>query len=235
MNDIFTTVRKKIPNEKADLSIEGVEIYFTNKKEGVKLLFALFVHGVSGNADSLLFVAECIAEYCIGCYGGIPGTDLYRSHYTSRLSEPDSVLAYVKTLDYVYTYRIFLVSESYGGLGASLSAARHGGKSAEFALVSTGLSDSMLELGDAQGYMTQYDTKDACALVKEYSCVVIVMCETQDQAFGNGRAQAALYTERDKEARAEFYELKAGHGFCAYTQESRERAYDLLTKLIFAQ
>ena len=224
-----------VHNDLTDRNIYAVQTYPSSLEADQKIPVIIYVHGGSGEATSFQNIYRELAEYDIAgfsfeCCGGnsnnpkSDGAELFSSHYTSRMSDLDSVIARVKQLDYVDKDSIYLFGESYGGIVVSLSAARHS-EIAGVILVSTGLQQQMMgEPEDKSSYIASYDCENAFEEIKKYGGDVICFNGQNDEtgAHDAGLAQMNIYKERGT-GRADFYSLEnSGHSYAAFSAEAKQ-------------
>lgn len=220
-------------NEITGRHIYSVETKPTGLSEGEKVPVVVYVHGQSGYATNFSaiytrLVKEKIAAFSFECCGGnrsgakSEGSKLFPAHYTSRITDLETVLAKVKTLDYVDTDHIFLFGESYGGVTASLDIINHN-EIPGLILLSTGISDTMLAREeDDPTYLPEYDYADPLEAIKGYKGDVICFNGQQDFAHDAGENQIAVYNQRDTGS-AVFYSLEnSDHSFSALSDDGKE-------------
>ena len=152
--DAYQSSEYYLHNEITDRHIYAVETRPTGLAEGEKVPVVIYTHGQSGYATNFSAIYTRLAEQKIAafsfeCCGGnrsgakSEGAKLFPANYTSRMTDLETVLAKVKTLDYVDTDRIFLFGESYGGIVSSFVAINHN-EIPGLILLSTGVDDSIL-------------------------------------------------------------------------------------------
>lgn len=220
-------------NEETGRHIYAVETRPTGLTEGEKVPVVIYVHGQSGYATNFSaiytrLVKENIAAFSFECCGGnksgakSEGSKLYPAHYTSRMTDLETVLAKVKTLDYVDTDHIFLFGESYGGVTVSLDVINHN-EIPGVILLSTGISDTMLAREDDDPtYIPERDYDDPLEAIKGYKGDVICFNGQQDFAHDAGENQIAVYNQREQ-GTAVFYSLEnSDHSFSALSEEGKE-------------
>lgn len=220
-------------NEETQRHIYCVETRPSGVKEGDKVPAVVYVHGQSGYATNFSAIytrlaADNIAAFSFECCGGnrsgakSEGAKLFPAHYTSRMTDLETVLAKVKTLDYVDTDRIFLFGESYGGVVSSLAAIEHN-EIPGIILLSTGISDTMLERQENDPtYLADHDYDAPLEAIKGYKGDVICFNGQQDFAHDAGENQIAVYKQRETGA-AVFYSLEnSDHSFAALSDEGKE-------------
>ncbi len=232
-NDSFESKEYYIENTKTGRHIYALETKPEGIADGEKIPVVIYTHGQSGYATNFYGIysrlaQEKIAAFSFECCGGnrsgakSEGSKLFPAHYTSRITDLETILEKVKTLDYVDTDRIFLFGESYGGITSSLVAARHN-EIAGLILLSTGISDEMMkhEEGDST-YIKEEDTDDPNETIKEYKGNVILFNGEQDFAYESGKKQIDTYNQRS-EGSAEFYSLaNSNHSFSELSDEGKE-------------
>lgn len=220
-------------NEVTGRHIYSVETKPTGLAEGEKVPVVIYVHGQSGYATNFSaiytrLVKENIAAFSFECCGGnksgakSEGGKLFPAHYTSRITDLETVLAKVKTLDYVDADHIFFFGESYGGVVASLDVINHN-EIPGIILLSTGISDTMLAREeDDPTYIPEYDFADPLEAIKGYDGDVVCFNGQQDFAHDAGENQIAVYNQRDI-GFAIFYSLEdSDHSFSALSDDGKE-------------
>ena len=229
-------------NEITDRHIYSVETRPTGLAEGEKVPVVIYVHGGSGEATTFqgIYTAlaqDRIAAFSFECCGGnrsgakSEGSKLFSSHYTSRITDLETVLEKVKTLDYVDTDRIFLFGESYGGLVVSLSAIDHP-EIAGLILLSTGLQEDMMGDNGHETYIADYDKADPMEAIKAYGGDVICFNGDQDDALEAGRAQIEIYNQRES-GTAVFYEMAdSEHSYSAFSPAAKAEVIDTMRDFI---
>ena len=239
--ETYTMIEKSIENTERGWEIKGIEVLPADYTEGEKLPVVILVHGGTSTEQSLLpiaqqLAAEGVAAYTFGCHGSLPGTDLYSSHYTSRMSDLEAAIAYIQTRSYAEAGNMYLAGESYGGIVVSFDIVRHRDIFGGLILISTGITEDILNEEDKQGYLEQYDPEDPFAYINEYTGDVVAVCGSEDtSALENCRGQMAVYETREGNARADMYVVEGGHGFSSFTPEAQAEAIGIMTGLIFGQ
>ena len=240
--DTYTRIEKPIKNEERGWKLNGVEVIPADYEEGDKLPTVILVHGGTATEQSMLPIAYKLAEngvaaYTFGCHGALPGTDLYSSHYTSRMSDLEAAISYVRSREYTDTENMYLLGESYGGIVVSYDIVRHPDMFKGLILVSTGITDDMVGgEGDKNGFLEKYEPDVPWRdYIKQYDGDVIGIVGDDDQtgALGNMQVQMAVYKEREGGARADMYVVEGGHGFSAFaTEEIRDEAIGYMLGMI---
>lgn len=230
-------------NEVTDRHIYAVETKPTGLTEGEKVPVVIYVHGQSGYATNFSaiytrLVKDKIAAFSFECCGGnrsgakSEGSKLFPAHYTSRITDLETVLDRVKTLDYVDTDHIFFFGESYGGVTSSLTIINHN-EIPGLILLSTGLSAIAKEPeeGDVT-YLAEYDYDDPLEAIKGYEGDVICFNGQQDFAHDAGKEQIDAYNQREKGS-AVFYSLEnSDHSFSALSDEGKEFLIETMRNFI---
>ena len=209
--------------------------------EGEKISIIIDIHGLNGNAESLIdepeaLAADKIAGFTFECgISKIDGKMVTPAHYTSRVSDLETVIAYVKTLPYVDPDRLYIYGQSYGGLVAMAASPRHNDDTAGMILESTGLNEdgSLISANDKPG-LSQYELpEDWKAYIKQYGKDVIICCSEGDTgAYANGQYTAGVYKERDT-GKATFVSGPEGkHSFVAFSEEGKEVTLNAIHELI---
>lgn len=239
--ETYTMIEKTIQNEEQGWDIKGIEVLPADYSAGDKIPVVILVHGGTSTEQSLLPIAQKLAEkgiaaYTFGCHGSLSGTDLYSSHYTSRMSDLEASILYIKTRDYVDTSQMYLGGESYGGIVVSFDIVRHPNEFAGLILLSTGITEEILHEQDKQGYIAKYDPEDPFEYIGEYGGDVVAICGDQDTAaLENIKGQMAVYQTREPDACADLYIVEGGHGFSSFTSQAQDEAIGIMTELIFQE
>ena len=240
--DAYQSSEYYLHNEITDRHIYSVETRPTGLAEGEKVPMVIYVHGGSGEATTFqgIYTAlaqDRIAAFSFECCGGnrsgakSEGSKLFSSHYTSRITDLETVLEKVKTLDYVDTDRIFLFGESYGGLVVSLSAIDHP-EIAGLILLSTGIQEDMMGDNGHETYIAAYDKANPMEDIKTYAGDVICFNGDQDNALEAGRAQIEIYNQRES-GTAVFYEMKdSEHSYSAFSPAAKTEVIDTMRDFI---
>ncbi len=229
----YTSSEYYLLNEETQRHIYCLETRPAGVKEGDKVPAVVYVHGQSGYAANFSAIYTRLAEdniaaFSFECCGGnksgakSEGSKLFPANYTSRMTDLETVLAKVKTLDYVDTDHIFLFGESYGGVVSSLTAIEHN-EIPGVILLSTGISDAMMEHeADDPTYLADHDYDDPLEAIKGYEGDVICFNGQQDFAHDAGENQIAAYNQRET-GTAVFYSLEdSDHSFSALSDEGKE-------------
>ena len=233
-------------NEVTDRHIYSVETKPAGLEPGEKVPVVIYVHGQSGFATNFKTIykklaTDKIAAFSFECCGGnrseakSEGGKLFPANYTSRMTDLETVIAKVKTLDYVDTDRIYLFGESYGGVVCSLTAIKHN-EIPGIILVSTGISDGMMshEEGDPT-YLAEYDYENPLEAIKGYTGDVICFNGQQDFAHDNGKNQIDVYNERET-GTAVFYSLEnSDHSYSALSDEAKVFVVDTMRAFILGE
>ena len=244
--DAYQSSEYYLCNEVTGRHIYSVETRPTGLAEGEKVPVVIYTHGQSGYATNFSAIYTRLAEQKIAafsfeCCGGnrsgakSEGAKLFPAHYTSRMTDLETVLAKVKTLDYVDTDRIFLFGESYGGIVSSFVAIDHN-EIPGLILLSTGVDDSLLgrEDGD-ETYLAEYDVEDPYEAIKAYKGDVICFNGQEDFAHDFGKNQIEIYNQRESGS-AVFYSLEnSGHSFSALSPEAQEFLIQTMTEFVLAR
>lgn len=241
--DAYESSEYYLHNEITDRHIYSVETRPTGLAEGEKVPVVIYTHGQSGYATNFSAIYTRLAEQKIAafsfeCCGGnrsgakSEGAKLFPAHYTSRMTDLETVLAKVKTLDYVDTDRIFLFGESYGGIVSSFVAINHN-EIPGLILLSTGVDDSLLgrEDGD-ETYLADYDVESPYEAIKAYTGDVICFNGQEDFAHDFGENQIEIYNQRESGS-AVFYSLEnSDHSFSALSPEAQEFLIQTMTEFV---
>lgn len=230
-------------NEETQRHIYCVETKPSSVREGEKVPVVVYVHGKSGYATNFSaiytrLIGENIAAFSFECCGGnrsgakSEGSKLFPANYTSRMTDLETVLIKVKSLDYVDTEHIFIFGESYGGLVTSLASIHHN-EIPGIILLSTGICETMLarEEGDPT-YLPEYDFDDPLEAIKLYEGDVICFNGQQDQFHDAGENQISVYNQREN-GTAVFYSLEnSDHSFSALSDEGKEFLIETMKEFI---
>ena len=241
--DAYQSSEYYLHNEITDRHIYAVETRPTGLAEGEKVPVVIYTHGQSGYATNFSAIYTRLAEQKIAafsfeCCGGnrsgakSEGAKLFPANYTSRMTDLETVLAKVKTLDYVDTDRIFLFGESYGGIVSSFVAINHN-EIPGLILLSTGVDDSLLgrEEGD-ETYLPEYDVENPYEAIKSYEGDVICFNGQQDFAHDFGESQIEIYNQRES-GTAVFYSLEdSDHSYSALSPEAQEFLIQTMTEFV---
>lgn len=230
-------------NEQTNRHIYAVETKPIGLQPGERVPVVIYVHGQSGYATNFKAIytrlaEENIAAFSFECCGGnksgakSEGSKLFPSNYTSRITDLETVLTKVKTLDYVDTEHIFLFGESYGGVVSSLTAIQHN-EIPGIILLSTGISDTMMaHEPDDPTYLAEYDYDEPLEAIKDYKGDVICFNGQQDFAHDAGENQIAVYNQREN-GTAVFYSLEnSDHSYSALSDEGKELVIEVMQDFI---
>lgn len=239
-----------LENEETNRSIYSVQVKPTGVDAGQKVPMVIYVHGGSGNANSLLPIAKKLAAYGVGgvlfeCCGGnngktsepkSDGGELYPAHYSSRISDLETVLSYVKGLDFVDPEQVYVFGESYGGLVACLSAPRHNQDLAGIILASTGLQESVFSYEDHNGAIESYIPETPYSYIKDYTGPVLFLCGDADEtgAYNATLQTNAIYEERVSGTTQVVTIEGGGHGYGSFTEEQKAVALSALVEWLLA-
>ncbi len=243
--DEYTETPLYVMNEETDRRIYSLEIT-PNNVEG-KVPIVVYVHGGNGDVTSLVSVAEGLAEYgiagitfeCCGANRVNPksdGKEIYSSHYTSRISDLESILSHVKTLDYVDTDQIYIYGQSYGGLVCMLDAPNLNDEVSGMFLESTGLTeDGSMVTTTGNGVIDKYlPPEDVNTYIKSFTKDILIFCSQGDStgAHENGQYTASIYMERS-EGKTKFYSFEGGeHSFNTFTQKAKQEVFAAMRSMI---
>ena len=240
-------ISEYVMNEETDMRIFGYQLKPGGLEDGEKVPMVIYVHGGTVNSETLMKLslamqAKGIAGFPFECCGGdssetakSDGKEISPSHYSSRISDLSAIVEHVKTLPYVDTDKIYLVGESYGGLVISLYAANHNDEIAGIVLISSGIQDAVLGVGDHKGVIEKYVPEDPYAEILKFSKDVLCFCGSNDIACEAGEQQIAYYNEHRTQGTATYYELEgAGHGYNLYSIQQQlfvnETIYSMINK-----
>lgn len=234
---IYVDVESRmLTNEETGLRIHAQEVIPRELAYGDKAPMVIYVHGATGDANSLILLARKMAEYGIAgftfeCCGGTSAGKsdgsshdaLFPSHYTSRISDLEAVLSYVKTLSYVDTDKIYVLGLSYGGIVTCVDAALHSADYAGMILLSTGLQDSFFSDTDRKNILEQYIFDEPYEHIASYTGDVICFCGTMDEtgAYEASQFTVDLYNGRASGS-AMLYPIEGGgHGYETFSKEGQ--------------
>ena len=244
--DDFTETAVYIKNTETDRKVYCYEIVPKNIGDK-KVPLIIYVHGGSGDVTSVIAVPEGIAKNgiagitfeCCGANRVKPmsdGKELYNSHYTSRMSDLESVIAHAKTLDYVDTSRIYICGQSMGGLVCMLDAPRHNDDIKGMLLISTGLTeDGSMVTREGNGLIEKYlPPEDHESYINTYTGDVLLFCSQGDTT---GAHDNSVYTvtvlEKRQEGRVKFYSYANGeHSFNSFTQEAKQDVFSKVSAFV---
>ena len=216
-----------------------------------KLPIIVYVHGFSSGSLAILplpekLASEGIAGFSFECCGGTvsnPLSDakgLFPSDYSSRATDLESVLDYVKTLDYVDTDRIYIYGISYGGAVSMSSAPRHNNDIAGLILESTGISeDGGMFFGSAtNGKIDKYCVPDDWkSYLKSYNGNVLMIHTELDKDVDLSIAEytATLYKQRDSGS-VKFCLCPEGeHTFNSFSEEGKKLALASIKEFVLGE
>ena len=247
--DDFTETAVYIKNTETDRKVYCYEIVPKNIGDK-KVPLIIYVHGGSGDVTSVIAVPEGIAKNgiagitfeCCGANRVKPmsdGKELYNSHYTSRMSDLESVIAHAKTLDYVDTSRIYICGQSMGGLVCMLDAPRHNDDIKGMLLISTGLTeDGSMVTREGNGLIEKYLPPEGTEAVENYINTftkdILIFCSQGDStgAHDNGKYTSTIYQKRT-EGKVKFFSFENGeHAFNTFTQEAKQTVFAEMAALV---
>ena len=233
-------------NEITNRHVYSVETKPAGLQPGEKVPVVIYVHGGSGFATNFKSIykqlaTDKIAAFSFECCGGnrseakSEGSKLFSSNYTSRMTDLETVIAKVKTLDYVDTDRIYLFGESYGGLVCSLTAITHN-ELAGVILLSTGISDEVMGADpNDPSYVAEFDYENPLEAIKGYTGDVICFNGQEDSAHDRGKNQIDVYNQRET-GTAVFYSLEnSGHSYSALSDEAKVFVVDTMRTFILCE
>lgn len=245
--DVYTETPVYIKNEETDRRVYCIETVPNGLTEGKKVPMIVYVHGGNGDATSLLALPEHLAESgfagitfeCCGANKFSPksdGKEIYSSHYTSRISDLETVIEHVKTLDYVDTDKIYIYGQSYGGLVCMMDAPYHNNDIQGMFLESTGLTeDGSMMTADGNGVVEKYlPPEDYESFMNNFNKDVLIFCSQEDEtgAHDNGAYTTTIYEKREK-GKTKFYSYKGGmHSFSGFEAEAKADVYKVIEAFI---
>ena len=247
--DEYTETTLYVMNEETDRKIYSMEIV-PNDLGDKKVPMIIYVHGGNGDITSLKSVAEGLASEdiagitfeCCGANKVSPKSDgkgIYNSHYTSRMSDLESIIAHVKTLDYVDTDQIYLYGQSMGGLVCMLDAPKHNDDIKAMFLESTGLTeDGSMVTREGNGLIEKYLPPEGTEAVENYINTftkdILIFCSQGDStgAHDNGKYTSTIYQKRT-EGKVKFFSFENGeHAFNTFTQEAKQTVFAEMAALV---
>ncbi len=247
--DSYTENELYIWNKETERKVYCREVIPSTYAEGQKLPTIVYVHGYNGSADALSSEAYALAKdgiagFTFECCGGnkvtpkSDGKEICPSHYTSRVSDFEAVLAYVKTLSYVDTAQIFLYGQSYGGVVSMAAAPNHNADLAGLILESSGVSqDGGLILQEGNGTVEKYLVPaDWKGFVKQFSGNVLICNSEGDKTITPdvGEFTASLYEAREgSSAQVRFVLCPDGdHAFNSFSEEGKTMTLDAMREMV---
>lgn len=250
-NERYTRQEIYFKNYETNRRVYGQEIIPAGLAEGEKVPLIIYVHGGSGEVETMVpeakqLMGDKIAAFIFECCGTnrvnpqSDGKDIFSAHYTSRISDLEAALAYVKTLPYVDLSRIYLYGRSAGGVAVMIDAVHHNDDIAGIVLESSGLApktESMLAVdetskGVVEKYLCQGNWEE---FVLGYRGDVLVVCTENDEegAYPNGEYSAAVYARRDVGS-SRFVGCPEGqHTFNCFTAEGKQMTLDAIRDLVY--
>ena len=245
--DVYTETPVYIKNEETDRRVYCIETVPNGLAEGEKVPMIVYVHGGNGDATSLIALPENLAESgfagitfeCCGANKFSPksdGKEIYSSHYTSRISDLETVIEHAKTLDYVDTDKIYIYGQSYGGLVCMMDAPYHNDDIRGMFLESTGLTeDGSMVTNTGNGSVEKYlPPEDYKSFMNGFTKDVLIFCSQEDEtgAHENGAYTATVYESRD-EGETKFYSYAGGgHSFSLFEQAAKDDVYRIIAAYI---
>lgn len=242
----YTETTLYVKNEETDRKIYSMEIV-PNDLGDKKVPMIVYVHGGNGDITSLKSVAEGLASEdiagitfeCCGANKFSPksdGKEIYSSHYTSRISDLESIIAHVKTLDYVDTNQIYIYGQSYGGLVCMMDAPNHNDDIKGMFLESTGLTeDGSIVTRTGNGLIEKYlPPEDVNAFINSFTKDILYFCSQGDStgAHDNGVYTSGIYEQRTQ-GNIKFYSFEDGeHSFNTFTKEAKQTVFKEMTAFI---
>lgn len=239
--DTYTENKVTLWNEEAQRKFKCLEVIPKGLTDGEKVPMIVFVHGGNGDEESLVDEPEALAAdkiagitfECGSCV--VSGKNVSPADYTYRVSDLETVLAYVKSLPYVDADRLYLYGQSYGGLVIMAAAPRHNDDTAGMILESTGMNEDGGVIGNGnRPALKQYQIpEDWKGYILGYSHDVIICCSEGDAAaYANGQYTAELFSGRS-EAATTFYSCPEGaHSFAMFSAEGKAITLDAMRDLV---
>ena len=245
--EIYTETPVYIMNEETDRRVYCIETVPNELDDGEKIPLIIYVHGGNGDATSLIALPENLAESgfagitfeCCGANKFSPksdGKEIYSSHYTSRISDLETVIEHAKTLDYVDTDKIYIYGQSYGGLVCMMDAPYHNDDIRGMFLESTGLTeDGSMVTNTGNGIVEKYlPPEDYKSFMNGFTKDVLIFCSQEDEtgAHENGAYTATVYESRG-EGETKFYSYAGGgHSFSLFEQAAKDDVYRIIAAYI---
>lgn len=236
-------------NEEMNRTLYAKLVVPKNMTESEKRPMVIYVHGGTSDWRALLPVAEYMADkgyigLSLELAGGMPaftqpapkseGADLYPSHYTSRRSDVEAALNYVKSLDIVDTDKIFMYGQSYGGMITMFTAANHN-ELRGIILESSGQKDGHTTLEGYNGYLEAYEPEgDLDEYIKQYEGDVLIICAVGDELdyYEVGQRTAEIYNTRET-GTAEFVSIADGrHSFGMFSEEGQKTTLESVNEFL---
>ncbi|MBR2070804.1 MAG: acetylxylan esterase [Clostridia bacterium] len=237
-------------NERMETKVYTYEILpdTFDVKSGEKLPVIIFTHGNRGNADSLIsepkiLVADGIAGFTFECCGGsavAPKSDVVEVSTSSRVTDLETVIDYVKTLDWVDKDRIYIYGQSQGGKVVMLCAPHHNDDIAGVMIESSGIGDGPMEdYNVVPGTWTEFlpaEGQDWRDYVKGWKGDVIIFnSELDGNLVEVGEYTKSVYDQRDS-GTCEFYFCPQGaHTFNAFSEEGQQIALNAMRKMVLGE
>ncbi len=208
-------------NEEAEGKVYGIEYLPSDfdKESGNKLPMVITVHGGGGNELMLQSLAKeltglGISAITFGCRGASESTksDDGSATLSSRASDLNVMLQYVKSLPWVDQEQIYFYGESMGGMTIMISAEYFKDDIAGIILTASGFSESEVSFVDAefpQYVIQEGQTWDERLLA--YKGDFIMFHATGDAIFSSDKSRGTyeLYNTRDTGI-CEYYETEGG-------------------------
>ncbi|MBP5254455.1 MAG: alpha/beta hydrolase [Lachnospiraceae bacterium] len=248
--DDYTENELYIWNEITERKVYCHEVIPASYKEGQKLPVIVYVHGYNGSADALIseprvLAKDGIAGFAFECCGGnkvtpkSDGKEINPSHYSSRATDLETALAYVKTLPYVDTDRIYIYGQSYGGIVCMSTAPRHNGDIAGLMIESSGVGrDGGLIRGQGSGIVDDYCVPDDWqGYLKQYTGDVIICNSEGDTTINTatGAFTEELYKSRENGGSVTYVLCPEGeHAFNSFSKEGQEMTYAAIRAMVAA-
>ncbi len=247
--EVYTKTALYVMNEETDRRIYCIETVPNDVAEGEKLPLIIYVHGSNGSSTSLVgkqgdtyFTSRGIASINFECCGGnnikpmSDGEEIYSSHYTSRISDLEAVIAHAKTLDWVDKDNIYIYGQSYGGLVCMFDAPRHNEDIAGMFLESTGITEDGSNLTmSGNGVVEKYlPPEDYEGYINSFTKDIMMFCSEGDE-LGADENSAYTYSiyEKRMEGNTRYYLFEGGkHAFSTYEQEAKDKILELMAAFI---
>lgn len=239
--DTYTENKVILWNDETQRKFECYEVVPAGLGDGEKVPAIVYIHGLNGDAQSLIDEPEAMAASKIAGFtfetgiSMVDGKRVTPSHYTYRVSDFEVTMAYVKSLPYVDTSRIFIYGQSYGGLVAMTVAPKHNADTAGLILESTGLdaTGSMVNANNQPMLEQHQIPKDWQTYVKQYEHDVIMCCSEGDTGvYPNGQYTVDVFNERSAGTAAFISCPEGKHSFAAFSDAGKAMTLDAMRDLV---
>ena len=249
--DTYTENELYIWNSITERKVYCREVIPASYNKGDKLPIIVYVHGFNGSADALIsepetLAADGIAGFTFECCGGnkvtamSDGKEICPAHYSSRATDLETALEYVKTLDYVDKSQIYIYGQSYGGVVCMSSAPRHNDDIAGMILESTGISKegNLLDTSMANGVVTDYLVpQNWQEYITSYYGNVILCNSVGDSTISIDVAEytTSLFQSRDSGSMKLYSCPEGEHAFNSFSEEGKKITYDAIREFVLGK